>query len=294
VTVHQLGLRTTRTPRDALPRLKTCFVIGPPRSGTTLLGYLLAGGDGVAALSEPFLAYAILPDWTLQRFFHNFQKSAGLRRCKPPHHADAERFSRFLHRMVAENGFCRLVIKETYRRHGLIPRWHNEALLDQLLGGNEPVVGLIRHPDDVAASTIKLARWVTGPRGTLVRIRARNLPGFRNTNQVVRWAADNWVSYVDWVRRHGLRIVRYEDLVQNPRQQLEAVCRHCRLEFEERMLDYAHARAVFGGLGDGSVLKTPRPIDRNSIGHGQRLTDAQRRVVREVCERAARDFDYTL
>ncbi len=292
--MHRLKTNTTSTPRDALPGLQTCFVIGPPRSGTTLLGYLLAGGDGVASLSEPFLAYAILPDWTLQRFFRNFQKSAGLRRCKPPYHADAQHFSRFLGRMVAENGFRRLVIKETYRRRGLIPRWHNEALLDRLVGGAEPVIGLIRHPDDVAASTIKLARWVTGPRGTLVRMRARNLPGFRNTDQVVRWAADNWMSYVDWARRRGLHVVRYEDLVQHPRPQLEAVCRQCGLKFEEQMLDYSYARAVFAGLGDGSVLKTPRPIDRNSIGHGQRLSDAQRRMVREACQHAARDFDYAL
>jgi hypothetical protein len=292
--VNRLETHITSGLSDRLSGLRTCFVFGPPRSGTTLLGYLLAGGEGVASLSEPHLAHAILADWQLQRFFHNFQNSAGLRRRRPPFRGDARQFLGFLRRMMAENGFRWLVIKETYRRRGLHADWRNAPLLDQLVSGGEPAVALIRHPDDVAASTIKLARWVTGPRGTLVRIRARNLPGFRNTDQVVRWAADNWVSFVEWTRRHGLWVVRYEDLVQHPRQQLEAVCRQCGLEFEEQMLDYSHARAVFGGLGDGSVLKTPRPIDRDSIGHGQRLTDAQRRIVRAACGEVARDFDYTL
>ena len=40
----------------AATQVKPTFIIGPPRSGTTLLAQILAHGDGVLSLSEPFLA----------------------------------------------------------------------------------------------------------------------------------------------------------------------------------------------------------------------------------------------
>ena len=36
--------------------IKPTFIIGPPRSGTTLLAQILARSEGVLTLSEPFLA----------------------------------------------------------------------------------------------------------------------------------------------------------------------------------------------------------------------------------------------
>jgi len=269
-------------------------VIGPPRSGTTLLSYLLAGGQGVLSLSEPFLAHAVQPDWKLQRFFCHYQRAAGLRRRRPPYQGNAERFGRFLRQMAVENGFRELVIKETYRRGGLRTAWHNETLLDRLVRGGEPAIALIRQPYDLAASSLHLFHWVTGPRGWLIRVRVRRAPAFWNTTQVVRWAAENWNAFLAWARRHDLRIVRYEDLVQEPRTQLEIICQHCGLRFQESMLDKSRARAAFGGMGDVGVLKRPRPIDRKSVGHGRHLTDEQRRIVRDTCQHGARDFDYPL
>ncbi|MFQ5807839.1 MAG: sulfotransferase [Phycisphaerae bacterium] len=268
-------------------------MVGPPRSGTTLLAYLLAGGEGVLSLSEPFLAHAVQPDWRLQRFFHVYQRAAGLRRRRPPRRGNIERFARFLCRMAAENGFRHLVIKETYRRSARNADWHSEPLLDRLVRGKESVIALIRHPCDVVASSIGLCRWLTRPRGWLVRLRWPNFPTFRNTTAVVCWAAENWARYVNWVQQRDLCLVRYEDLVREPGRQLEALCRHFGMGFQESMLDYARTRVAFGGLGDWGVLKTPRPVDQKSIGHGRRLTAEQRRLVRAACQHAARGFDYT-
>jgi hypothetical protein len=269
------------------------LIVGPPRSGTTLLTHVLGGGDGVLCVSEPFLCRAIMLPWQLNRFFYRFQASAGLARRRPPLRGNVEQFARFLRQIARENGFRHLVIKETYRRSGLKPIWHNESLLDGFVGRATAVTALLRHPYDVAASTVGLCRWVTGVRGRLFRIRLPNLPAFRDGTEVVRWAAENWACYVGWVRHRGLSVTRYEDIVADPRRQLRSVCRACQLEFAESMLDARQPRVALGGLGDVGVLMKPRPVDKRSVGRGRQLTGAQQRIVRDACEHLARDFEYT-
>lgn len=259
-----------------------------------MLGFLLAGGRRVMSLSEPHLAHAILPGWQLQRFFRDHQKSGGLRRRRPPFRADADAFGRFLRDSAIANGYRGLVIKETYRRSGLHPDWCNEPLLDKLVELHPSVVALIRRPYDVAASSIKLCRRVIGPQGWFIKLRMWNMPTFSSATHVVRVAAENWAAYVKWAHRHGLALLRYEDFVEEPEPQLRAICERLGVEFEPNMLDYTHARADFGGLGDPGVLRTPRPVDKSAIGRGNTLTDEQRAIVREHCAAGAADLDYKL
>ena len=275
-------------------KLRELYIIGPPRSGTTLLAHLVGGGQSVLSFSEPYLCYSIMPPWQLNRFFYRFEKSAGLQRRRPPFRGDAQQFAGFLRRLASDNGFRYLAVKETYRYKGLTPIWHNGPLLDRVVAGTDPVVALIRHPYDIAASTIKLCRWVIGLPGRIIRLRLPNLCGFSSATEVVRWAADNWVAYVNWARRHGLNLLRYEDFVADPRRELQAICTAVGWPFAESMLDGQRRRAAFGGLGDLGVLMKPRPVDRKSVGHGQRLNDAQRHIVREACHALAHEFDYTL
>lgn len=279
---------------DSAPRLQVSLVIGPPRSGTTMLGFLLAGGRRVMSLSEPHLVHAIFPDWHLQRFFRNHQRAGGLKRRRPPFRGDSEAFGRFLRQSAMENRFRRLVIKETYRRGGLPRDWCNEPLLDHLVESNGSVVALIRHPYDLAASWIKLCRWAIGPIGWLVKLCVWNMPAFSTPTHVVRCAAENWAAYITWTKRHGLTLLRYEDFVEYPESQLRAVCDRLGIEFEPNMLDYAHPRADFGGFGDPGVMKTPRPVDKSAIGRGDNLTDEQRGIVRDFCAAGASNLDYTL
>ncbi len=287
-----------RTPGDASseaaggPVLRTCLVLGPPRSGTTMVVRLLAGGDGIVSLSEPFLAHAALPNWRLHRIFRRLQRQAGFRRHKPPYPASAERFARFLHDMALENGCRYLAVKETYRPRGLTPHWHNAEVLDRLVATADARVALIRDPYDTAASSVRLCLWVTGLNGWLMRMRLSHVPIFRNTTAVVRWAAGNWVEYVQWIRGHGLTPFRYEDLVSDPKQQLAAMCCEGELPFQDHMLDHDASHARFGGLGDPGAIRAPRPIDRKSVGHGQELTDEQREIVRTSCEALAKEFGY--
>jgi hypothetical protein len=242
--------------------LRELYIIGPPRSGTTLLAHLIGGGQDVLSFSEPHLCRSIMPPWQLNRFFYRFEKSVGLRRRRPPFRGDARQFTDYLRRLARDNGFHYLAIKETYRHHGLTPIWHNGPLLDRIVAGTAPVIALVRHPYDIAASTIKLCRWVIGLPGRFIRLRLPNLCGFPDSTEVVRWAADNWVSYVNWARKHGLNLLRYEDFVADPRHELQAICEAVGLPFADSMLDGQQRRAAFGGIGDLGVLMKPRPVDR--------------------------------
>ena len=65
-----------------------------------MMAHLLAGADGVLSLSEPFLQYAVAPHWMLNRFYHDFQRSADLRRLRPPRPGDNTRYAAFLQEMA--------------------------------------------------------------------------------------------------------------------------------------------------------------------------------------------------
>ena len=259
------------------------------------MGHLLSGADGVLCLSEPFLSYAVMTDWQLDRFYYNFQRSAGLRRLRPPHGSNAERYGAFLRKLTRMNGFRFLAIKETFRDERRSPRWCNVDLVEKLVRVGNPVVALVRHPYDIAASTIRLCSWVTGVRGWLLRCRWPTLPVYRNPTDVVRTAAYNWTRYCGWARQHELRLLRYEDYVAAPERHLQEICDRCDLPFDPRMLDYRRPRAAFGGLGDPGLLrKGPRPVTTRSVGQADKLTPEQRDIVKTACAEPAAEFGYTL
>ncbi|MBN1342385.1 MAG: sulfotransferase [Phycisphaerae bacterium] len=279
--------------RESSANPQTCLILGPPRSGTTMLLRLLAGGQGVLAVSEPFLIRSALPNWRIHRQFRRLQRSAGFPFRKPPYPASLERYAGYLSELAAANGCSHLVIKETYRSCGLTPPWRNESVLERLVRDVPARVALIRDPYDTAASAIGLGSWVIGVRGWLTRMRLSNVPIFRNRLHVVRWASDNWARYVEWIRAHGLTPIRYEDLVAGPETQLPRICEQLRLPFEPCMLDGTLPRHRLGGLGDPRTFRKARSVDRRAVGRGEELSDKERRIVRETCEGMAREVGYS-
>ena len=93
-----------REPAAALGEVDVVFVIGLPRAGTTLLSYLLAGGDDVLSISEPFLAHAIYPHWRLRWFFSRLHRAGNLKPVPVPRASDYERFLGFLTELARSNG----------------------------------------------------------------------------------------------------------------------------------------------------------------------------------------------
>lgn len=276
--------------------VKPVFIIGPPRTGTTLVSFLLGGGEGTLSLSEPFHAHAIMPHWAQHRFFCRLQKSAGLNHVRPPRRFHRQRFQVFLRDLAAHNGLPFLIIKETFHHRRLKPPWCNFELLDGFASEQDPIIGVVRHPYDTAASTVRLLRrLVFGPSGWLVRRLFRNVPRFVDNTDIVRWSAENYLHFAGWVRQRHLFVVRYEDLVSEPGPQLRRICDYSGVPFDERMLDHRHPRTAFGGIGSPEVLyRPPQPVNRKSVGRGKQLTDEHRDILRKVCAPCAAELGYPL
>jgi hypothetical protein len=275
------------------------FVVGIPRSGTTLLGYLLAGGENVLCLSEPFFLRMVTPrrllPWSL-RWLH---RAINIRHAPPPGSCDDERFLRYLEELADRHGSSFLVIKETYR---VGPAWENVEVLDRLAAGSDSVVAIVRDPYDTALSTLRFWRlWparLQAVERTLYRmvgLLGQVPPQFSDGRDLVHYVARNWVDFADWCQRHSLYVVRYEDLVHDPRPRLRELCEHCGLLFDERMLDHLHPRRSFAGIGDpGMMNRPPKPVSVHSTGRRYQLAPEYRQIVAGKCASAAAALGYAL
>ena len=274
------------------PEVSTAFLIGPPRCGTTLLGYLLGGGQDVMSLSEPFLAYAIYDPPRLRKFFLRLERKEGLKRLIPPDRADPEAFLNFLQSLAQGNGLRRLVIKETYRQD---QAWDNVRMLNWIASGPHRVAAITRHPYDAAVSTLKFCRWWRGAVGHVIRLWAPGLPLFRNDEELTEYFAVNWCGFVRWCQARELPLTRYEDLVTEPENELRRVCELCEIPFDSAMLDHAHPRAAFGGIGSPDVMRrSPRPVSNASVGRRDRLAAPLRDIIESRCAEAAAGLGYAL
>jgi hypothetical protein len=282
---------------QATPRIG--IVIGPPRSGTTLVGSMLARGRGVLSLSEPLLAWSIFGAWRRRKFLRRVVREAGLQPAAPPRKTSECEFRDWLIERARASGRKVVVQKETFR--GGVPwaKWNNAAQIERLLeprsGESRPrVVAIVRDPYAAAASTVRLCAPLLGYRGGCIRLVWPVLPKFAGVDDVVRSAALNWAAFAAWLARYAPPLVRYEELVARPREVLEQICAALEIPFDEAMFDSnASGRAV--GLGDNDVLQgSARVVDSASLTRGDELTAAQRAIVREACGGAAQPLGYSL
>lgn len=279
-------------------RPRRVLILGPPRSGTTLLAHLLGGGAGVLSLSEPFLAHSVLPPWRLLHFWRRLRREARLPVERLPAGPSERRYAEAIKRVASRGAFTALALKETFRSDVFGPaarHWVNEAALGRLVRDVDRTIALVRHPIDTAASTIRLTRGATGWRGRALRLRWPTVPYFRDTAAVVRAAARNWRRYAEWIRLQPVPLVRYEEFVRSPAEQLPRVCEMIGVPFESRMLDHTQPRTAFAGLGDPGVIYRPaRPVDVAAVGRGGGMNSAYRHIVLSICGDAAKSIGYEM
>jgi len=278
--------------RAGRAEVTTSYVIGLPRSGTTLLAYLLAGGDSQLALSEPYLALDILRWPTRPWLFRRLARKAGLRSIRMPAGRDESVFARFLEDFAAKNKLSHLVIKETYRASR---EWSNAARLTRLVASNDNVIAIQRHPYDVAVSSIRFCRYWRGIPGRLLRVLLPRLPLFATDQVLVEHVADEWRSFYHWCKRHRLVVIRYEDLTARPEVELSRACEACGVPFQQQMLDHEHPRGAFGGIGAPEVLnRPPRPVSTQSVGRKKQLPEPFWAIMTERCGKEAGLMGYDM
>jgi hypothetical protein len=280
-----------------MEQIRPVFLIGPPRTGTTLLARLLAAARGVLSLSEPFHLHTLLNPWVLRGFFRHFERKHGLQPGALPLHCPEKGFFRYLKSLAGANGMRYLVVKEVFKQPELPTPFPNYEQLNRLLDTGAPAVGIIRHPCDAAASTLGLLRWLLSKhRGCFIRWFWPTTPRFRDDDEIIRWAAINWTCFAEWTRRRGLFTIRYEDLVADPVNVLPSICQRVGIPFHADMLDHHnHKPVAFGGIGDPKVLmQKDRPVYDHAVGRGHNLTPRQFEIVHAHCGSHASEFGYPL
>jgi len=269
--------------------VKTTFVIGLPRAGTTLLASLLAGSDSVISLSEPFLSRTARRHWLLNPIF--FPKIRNYR-ITPPRNGDEMDFLVYLKNFANDLGFSSLIIKETYR---LCPCLENTTILNRIATSGEPVVAITRHPYDTAVSTIRLFRRFRGINGKLMRIIVSGLPVFSGDRKVVEWFAQNWVDFARWCEQKEFFVVKYEHLVRNPDHYLRTICERYSIPFTQEMLNRNHPRSFFGVSGDSGVLgNRKKEIVVRPVGRCDQLPSEFIDIIKTTCGEAVKEMDYSL
>jgi len=272
--------------------VRTVFVIGPPRSGTTLLSFLLAGGPNVLSLSEPFRLHRVFPRFGIRWLLRELRRKHDLQGTPPAWHANDRVLLEHLRGAARSNGMSTLIIKETFRSE---LAWANLGLLQQFVDGGDPVIGIIRHPYDCAVSTLRMFRLWRGVVGELVQFLVPDLPLFRGDEDIAENVARTWNDFATWCETRELLLVKYEDLARDPRATLAGVCTKAGLAFDPCMLDHRHPRGPFGGIGDPGVMTRPaRPVSTKSIGRRRRLPIALQEILSSVCAPSAARFGYAL
>ena len=96
------------------------------------------------------------------------------------------RFFNFFKRVAEANDIKTLVVKETFRGGNLGPKWVNVEQMNRLATGPDGVIGIIRHPCDAVASSIRLARWALGWRRWVMLPVCRVMPKLKDRTDIVR------------------------------------------------------------------------------------------------------------
>jgi len=222
------------------------FIIGVPRSGTTLLRVLLDSHSEIAGLPEtPWLLGAYGADTCLRSFLTGLVEGpygavrnvAGI----TPEHVFASG------RSLLETLF-EPVLKARNKRLLAFKTPADIRHLDVLLklAPDAYYVHITRDGRDVAMSQL-------GKKGTFFDdLKEYKRLGF--SNLLRRWA--EWESRIrSLLYRDGTRVVhvRYEDLIANPERELRRITDFLGVPFEARMLDYASHRHDYPSWEAGST-----------------------------------------
>jgi len=157
-------------------------------------------------------------------------------------------------------------------------------------------VYLVRNPLDVA---ISFAHFRNVPIDTVIADMATPGSGVGSNNTLVYYTADTWSTHVrSWTERPNpvVLVVRYEDLLAEPRDGFAAIARHVRMAPTPEQLDQAielasfrrlrkaeaaggfrerpeHAERFFreGRAGQWREVLTPSQVDRIVADHGEQM-----------------------
>ncbi|MDZ4811213.1 MAG: sulfotransferase [Pseudomonadota bacterium] len=242
---------TAQCPDDPFPDLpfRPAFLVGFPRSGTTLLDTMLDAHPDVVSIEERATIEAVVEEI--------LQPEGG-----------------YPNAMALLNPDALIAAREIYRRsiQPWLPNEFRGVLLDKLplrllrvplihrLFPDAPILFAVRHPCDVVLSNF-MQQYV--PNEAFVHFDSI-ADAARMYDQVMRL----WRQMLETlpIRPHW---VRYESLVADPAAELAAACAALKLEVREEMLDPAQRLKGRERIQTNSYQQVAEPIYRRAAGRWQ-------------------------
>ena len=232
------------------------FLIGPPRSGTTLLSVLLGRSPQAYCPPELWLALPATRLGRTRAAVHHDDSDAALayRAISAAlgesvlHDLEARALVAAYNRVAARKPEVELLVDKTPRYYKIVPELAS-------LFSNARFVLLVRDPRDIAAS------WKTSWKADLQMLATPE--GVRDDSYDVFCAPALMLGARELLgdRAHWLR---YEDLVAEPETELRAVCEFLELEYSDALLDY-HADPELVALHKASALGDQEIWRRDAI-----------------------------
>lgn len=292
-----------RVPSSAEPCFRfqrPIFVVGTPRSGTTLVQCILSAGSATYSLPETQFFTMVLPSLRLAP--HEPLTAEALDRYHALVEADpdliplaTDRPRAVLEQRVAEGRASALDLlgalleqgrpphDAPHRRLRVVEKTPLHVLhLDQI-GDSFPdarVVHVLRDPTDVVSS------WLGAP--------------FAHSRSVTEYARA-WVETVQAARTYSQRdptrllAIRHEDLVRDPEGTVRAMCAFLDLDYEPRMLLEFGEQAPRNTHGNETWKQDVRRgvlLDRHGVWRG-RITPGQAWLVARATRESAARAGYT-
>lgn len=280
---------------DASNHCVPIFVVGVPRSGTTLLAAMLGGHPRLAASPETHF-FSKQSQAELSRACHDPQWPAlavkgiaQLRLAQQPVIAlmglrEAElraQLSREPPTVAGMLAGMMALYSRAHAKHRWVEKTPNHLLhLEQIRAAfpTAPVVRIVRDARDCAHS-IRALPWASRS-------------AIANAYLIHQWHARSQAFFRTDARAYTLR---YEDLIAEPERELAAVCRFIGEDFAPQMLDTQAAYANVGSANEPWKKQVGGPLDRNRAQRWKStLTRDESRAIGIICNHYQADFAYDI
>ena len=266
-------MRTESNSKSAHKALPPLFIMGCPRSGTTLVSQILDSHSRIAVYHETHYFPVFRPD--LHRY-GNLGRPSNLRR------------------LIQD-------IFETIRAQGLVEPPAVEEIIESLIEPTfEGVLSTLLHvharrqgkarggdktPDHFRYLEEILEKFpdspiifvMRDPRDTILSF--KRTFGTTNRTALLMWNAA-FMSY--WGSRDSVHLVRYEELAQNPAETVKAICDFIGEPYEADMLRFFE-RTPETVRALPKVGKLVRPVDSGSVGNFQRMPPQEIEQIEYAC-----------
>lgn len=225
------------------------FVVGVPRSGTTLVQRVLASHSKIAATAEPWVM--LHPLYALHEFGHTAEYDAGLAHAalrdfwvslpegRKTYIKAIQRMAATLYNGATPPGKIFFLDKT--------PRYYN--ILPELaeVFPNAKFVTVVRNPLGVLSSV--LDSWVRG-----------NWPALWSNQRDLLAGPERMEMGIRCLGRRSF-LLRYENFAAWPEKEFSRLCGELEIDYEPDMLNYGTHKPLVGSMGDSmGIPRFSRPV----------------------------------